>query len=156
MAISCLMFASCEKATEAVNTLTNAKSSCAFKVNGNTIKADSASAVMYSFNGKRMIDVYVFKGFMNDSVTPVQIMEMHFQPITGSYPANKDTTGAWLTYFEDTTYFDGTTGMFTLATCDTVKGSLAGSFNFTGSNPSGTLTRVITEGALTISSIKKQ
>ncbi len=150
-----LALTSCSKKEETPQPNTsnnNSTSGLSFKHDGTTITCDSTEAVLYTlgvspFN--RMIDVY---GYKNGST----VMEMHFQPKTGTMPADKTFTNAWLTYADAIDYYDCKTGSLTLTTCDTTSNKISGTFNFVGENMGGTSTKTITEGTINISSITKR
>lgn len=146
-----------EEATPAANNTNNnsTPTSFTFKVDGTAITADSANAVLYTTNGAREIDVYVFKGVMTGTNTPMQVLEMHFKPQTGSQTVTTSFNGAWLTYDTETDYYDCTSGHFNLTLCDTVANKINGTFDFVGTNSSNQ-TKSITDGTIVVNKITKQ
>ena len=134
------------------NSTTTGSSSLTFKQDGSTITCDSAKATLYTsgispFN--RMMDVY---GFKNGAT----VMEMHFQPKTGSVPADKTFANSWLTYSDATDYYDCKSGTLNVTTCDTISNKITATFNFVGENSGATATKNITEGSINITQITKQ
>ncbi len=127
------------------------------KVDGASVTATDIEASLYtnSVAGGRYIDVYAYQGSN-------QILEFHFPPKTGSYPANQtmDMSNSWLTYMTNNglsypaDYFNSTSGTINVTTCDTVNNKIIATFNFIGDN--GTLTKNITEGGINISEITHQ
>lgn len=134
------------------NNNTNNSSGITFKADGAAITCDSASATLYTlrvspFN--RMIDVY---GYKNGAT----VIEMHFQPKTGTVPADKTFTNSWLTYADATDYYDCKSGSLNITTCDTTNNKIVATFNFIGENMGGTSTKTITEGTLNINGMNKR
>jgi hypothetical protein len=157
----CLYTISCKKdkdstpqsTTPATSSVTPCGGVFCYTDGSTAVVADSANAVLYtnSVSHSRVIDVYVFKGGS-------QVMEMHFNPKTGSQVVDTSATfsKAWLTFQTPTDYCDGTSGDFNLTVCDTVGGKLTGTFNFSGKMNTSQAVKTITNGNINISSIKKQ
>lgn len=121
-----------------------------FKVDGTSVSCDSANAVLYtsSLTSKRMIDVYGFKAGLT-------VLEFHFQPKTGSLPADKTFDNSWLTWANATDYFDSKSGTMKLTKCDTTTNNIEATFDFVGENFSKTATHSITEGTMNLNKITK-
>jgi hypothetical protein len=117
--------------------------------------ADSTIAILYSSNGKRTMDIYIFKGgtTINGLFHPKQPLEMHCVPKSGTQTVIDTDDNAWLTYFpNDTSYWNGKSGNFNLTICDTATGSIKGTFDFKGSNTGES----ITKGVLFVDVLRKQ
>lgn len=156
---------SCKKETTEPDTTTNTTNTpvtptpaLSFKEGANTIVADSAKAILYTsgmagVQGTRKLDIYAFKNGQ-------QIIEFHFSPKTGTQPVAQNGSSAWLTYITNngTTYPDDfyhcSSGNFSLSACDTINNNITGTFDFVGSN--GTTNKIITEGSIAITVVKKQ
>lgn len=141
-----------EETSQPTNNNSTSQSTLSFKQDGNLFNCDSATATLYTlrvspFN--RIIDVY---GYKNGATA----IEMHFQPKTGSVPADKTFTNSWLTYADATDYYDCKSGTLNVTTCDTIGNKIVATFNFIGENMGGTSTKTITEGSININTIKKQ
>jgi hypothetical protein len=127
------------------------------KVDGTSVTATTMDASLYTNTvaGGRYIDVYAYQG--SD-----QILEFHFPPKTGDYPANQtmDMSNSWLTYMTNNgtnypaDYFNSTSGMIHVTTCDTIHNKIIATFNFVGDN--GTVTKNITEGGINLTEITHQ
>jgi len=151
-----MITSACQKSSDPTSTPapTPTTSGFTFKVDGNLITADSATASIYTTGGARRIDVYVYKGKNIWNTDASEVMEMHFAPKSGSQNVSTLGNDAWLTYFiNDTTYFDCTSGHFNLTTCDTIGNKLEGTFDFVGT--SSGLTKTITEGKIVVTNISK-
>ncbi|MBK7692308.1 MAG: hypothetical protein IPJ31_14790 [Bacteroidetes bacterium] len=136
----------CKKKTSTTNP--PATTEFTFKVDGTAIKVDSAKATLYTLGIApfgRMIDVYAFKG-------GIEVLEFHFRPITGTSVADGTFSNSWLTYkagnvFPDD-YYHSSSGTLKISLCDTLTKKIEGTFDFIGSN--GTGTKNITEGILKV------
>lgn len=136
----------CKKKTSTTNP--PASTEFSFKVDGNAIKVDSAKATLYTLGVApfgRMIDVYAFKG-------GAEVLEFHFRPVAGTSVADGTFTNSWLTYKAGNVfpndYYHSSSGTLNITLCDTLSKKIEGSFDFIGSN--GTGTKSITEGTLKV------
>ncbi|HPS62859.1 MAG TPA: hypothetical protein PLK82_07350 [Bacteroidales bacterium] len=152
LALVATVLTSCKKENTTSTPAPTPTGNFTFKVDGTAVTVDSARAVLYTlgvspFN--REIDVYGFKAGQ-------QVIEMHFHPTAGTYPAGKNFDGVWMTYDEGLDFYDSESGSLVLTTCDTVSNKIEGTFHFTGKNFSGTATRNITEGSLMVTKLSRQ
>lgn len=152
-AFTAIGFGSCTKKSTSTPTPTPTPTTkgITFKADGTSVTCDSAKATLYTlgvspFN--RMIDVYGFKGGNT-------VIEMHFHPKAGTYPADKTFTNSWLTYANTTQYFDSKSGSLKLTKCDTTGNVIEASFEFVGENPTATSTVNITDGTINLDKITK-
>lgn len=128
-----------------------------FKVDGTAVTATDMQATLYSnpVAGGRYMDVYAYVGSN-------QVLEFHFPPKTGSFPANQtmDMSNSWLTYITNNginypaDYFNSTSGTIEVTTCDTINNKIVATFSFVGDN--GTTTKNITEGGINLTEITHQ
>jgi hypothetical protein len=128
-----------------------------FKADGTTVTATDMQATLYSnpVAGGRYMDVYAYVGSN-------QVLEFHFPPKTGSFPANQtmDMANSWLTYMTNNgvnypaDYFNSTSGTIEVTTCDTINNKIVATFSFVGDN--GTTTKNITEGGINLTEITHQ
>jgi hypothetical protein len=152
---SIIIMSSCS--SDSSNGSSNPTEGVTCKVDGASVTASSIEASLYtnSVAGGRYIDVYAYQGSN-------QILEFHFPPKTGSYPANQtmDMSNSWLTYITNNgvsypaDYFHSTSGTIHVTTCDTINNKIVATFDFVGDN--GTMTKSITEGGINISEITHQ
>lgn len=128
-----------------------------FKVDGTAVTATDMQATLYSnpVAGGRYIDVYAYVGSN-------QVLEFHFPPKTGSFPANQtmDMSNSWLTYITNNginypaDYFNSTSGTIEVTTCDTINNKIVATFSFVGDN--STTTKNITDGGINLTEITHQ
>lgn len=150
--IGTLLF-SCSKTETTTPITTGNNDAFTYKVDGVAKTIDSASSTLYtsSLNGQRLLDVYAYKA-------GEMVLEMHFQPKTGSQTVGKDLSQAWLTLVTGPKYPDDmyncASGSFQLSVCDTINNKLVGTFSFTGNN--GTNNKTVSDGVLLVNKMTKQ
>ena len=132
---------------------TTAAEASTFKVDGGAaITADSANAVLYDYNGTRLMDVFVYKAGN-------EILEFHFAPTTGAKTAGTIFgTGSFLSYFESPIVsYDSQSGSINVTTCDTIGNRIVGDFNFVAKQYpyTGSITRTITEGHIVVTKLTR-
>jgi hypothetical protein len=118
-----IFFASCSKEDTAAPTVSNATKTYWFD-GVDEWEADSTVANIYTFNGVRKMDIYVYNGFntTNGIKRSLQPLEMHCAPKSGAQTVDTSGNNAWLTSFDmpaGTVYYNGVTGNFNLTTYDT-------------------------------------
>ena len=124
-----------------------------FKLDGGAaITVDSANAVLYNFNGARLMDVYAYKG-------GIEVLEFHFAPTLGAKAAGTTLgTGSFLTYFSSPVMsFDSQSGSMNVTTCDTVGNNIIGDFNFVAKQSpyTGSTIKTITEGHMIVTKLSR-
>jgi hypothetical protein len=149
-----LLVSACNQEDETptnTNTSNPPSGSFTYKVDGTGVTIDSARAVLYTsvVTSARQIDVYAYKG-------AEQVLEFHFPPRTGTYPAAQSFTNAWLTHKAGSVSYHSTSGTLNLTVCDTSTGRFEATFNFVGQQSGGSATKNITEGNMVVTRFNRQ